>query len=88
MSASDKSSALRLISRMFQAAGSSAASVISPSGGARHLRPSMSQTACKLQYELALNLGKIISTFGDVLARSMARSLANGACAVEVMTPS
>src|SRR5262249_44599702 len=63
-SASVRSSALRLTRRKFHDDGSSAASVMRPSGGAGQRAPQTSQTACKFQNEFGLNLGNTSSAFG------------------------
>src|SRR5450631_1804704 len=63
-SASVSSSALRLTRRRFHDAGSSAARVIRPSGGAGQRAPQMSQTACRFQNEFGLNFGNTKSAFG------------------------
>src|ERR1700730_18007600 len=66
-SRSVSSSALRLMRRMFQRCGSSAATVISPSGGAGQRAPQISQTGCRFQNEFGLNLGNTIKTLGVVI---------------------
>src|SRR5450631_2001698 len=63
-SASVSSSALRLTRRRFHDDGSSAATVIRPSGGAGQRAPQMSHTACRFQNEFGLNFGNTRSAFG------------------------
>src|SRR6516164_9264939 len=66
-SASVSSSAVRLTRRRFHDDGSSAASVMRPSGGAGQRAPQTSQTACRFQNELGLNFGNTRSTLGLVV---------------------
>src|SRR6516164_5534141 len=66
-SASVSSSALRLTRRRFHDDGSSAASVMRPSGGAGQRAPQTSQTACRFQNEFGLNFGNTRRALGLVV---------------------